>query len=262
MFAAVLLLARFEDAPVRTPAIYRCPAAEAESKFFEPLVTDDGYDTFCIEPKPGPSAKKILAESKVKQILAAQIDTPANLRWRNATLDFVNGKISPKAWLAKVKSLHETVHFLSNPKTPKLRDVTGKKSYVAVFAEMTMLAVPGKACLTADDIGATRYLPGPGAEESWLLAMRDWLGPMLYYRAKEPSLVYGKPEYVRADAKPGLLVIRQKGPKKTITLFLNNGPSLLELPPMDLDKTTMRLGIDMEGPKPRLSPYGFLMLES
>ncbi len=262
MFAAVFLLARMDDAPVRTPAIYRCPAIEAESKFFEPLVTDDGYDTFCVEPKPGLSAKEILALNKVKLTSAAQIDTPANLRWRNATLDFVNGKISPKVWLAKVKNLHETVHFLSNPKTQKLRDATGKKSYIAVFAEMTMLAVPGKACITADDIGATRYLPGPGTEESWLLAMRDWLGPMLYYRAKEPILVYGRAEVVRADAKPGLLELRQKGPKKVVTLFLNNGPSSVELPPMDLDKTTMRLGLDIEGPKPRLQSWGFLILES
>lgn len=259
---AAFLLSSVQDAPTRTPAIYRCPAVEAEDKFFEPLVEDDGFDTFCVEPKPAKSAQEILTRYKVKQVKAAQIDTPANLRWRNATIDFVNGKISPKAWLQKVKGLHETVHFLSSPKTPKLREATGQISYAAVFGEMMLMALPGKPCITADDTGATRYLPGPGREESWLLAMRDYLGPMLYYRADNPTIVYGKAEFVRADAKPGLLMIRQKGPKKTITLYLNNGPQPVLLPPLNLDKTLMRLGLDIDGSKPMLKSKGFMISES
>ncbi len=233
------------DAPTRTPAIYRCPAAEAESKFFERFVEEGGFDAVCIEPAPGPKARR-LARGKLKFVSAKAIDTRANVLWRNSTLDFVNGKISPRAWLARTQNLHETVHFLSYPKAPNLRDATGQESGRAVFAELFVLALPGRPCFTADDTGNTRYLPGPGRLESWLLAMED------------PHLVVGKPKVIRADAKPGLLVFRV-GKK---TFYLNNGKAPLTLPKLDLDKMGgISRGLDLEGKVPSLLPTGFLSFE-
>lgn len=261
MLTLIALLAMQQDELVRTPAIYRCSTQEGESKFLESIINEDAYDTLCIEPKPGPNAVR-LAKGKVRFVPGSAIDTKPNLLWRNATLDFVNGKISPKAWLARIGNLHETVHFLSNPKTPKLRDATGQVSHTAVFAEMILLSWPGRPCLTVDDVGGTRYLPGPGRLESWILAMNDYRGPMLYLRSTSPAIVAGKPKIIRADSKPGLLIFEQHQGKKTTTFYLNNGPDLLEVPLPADDIRGIALGVDLEGPKPRLRPGGFTFRET
>ena len=261
MFALMVLGSMMIEEPERTPSIYRCSASEAESKFFGPLVDEYGFDTFCVEPKPGPLATAA-ARGKVKFVSASVIDTKQNLSWRNATIDFVNGKISPQQWLSKTKSLGETVHFLSSPKSVGLRSATGEVSSTAVFAEMLLLSWPGKPCLTGDDLGKTRYLPGPGRLESWILAMNDYLGPMLYSRHSFPYWVTGKPKIVRADAKPGLLVFSQTDGKQTKTFILNNSKATMDLPSINLDFVTTNQGLDLEQSKPRLMSHGFLIVNS
>jgi hypothetical protein len=259
MVALALFIAAAQDDVKRVAAIYRCPAVEAESKFFEQCVGENEFDTYCVEPKAGPHAIAV-AKGKVKFITAAVIDTKANQKWRNATIDFSNGKISPKAWLSATKTLRETVHCLSFPTGQKLRAATGEKSMRAVFAELFSCSLPGRPCFTADDIWQTRYFPGPGRLESWILAMNDYLGPMLSYRHDRPYLQSGKPMIIRADAKPGLLIFRQGTGANTMTFYLNNGPAI-PLPPISMDHVTINIGIDMEGPKPILNTNGFLIVD-
>ena len=262
MIAMALCVALLQDAPVRTPAIYRCPAIEAESKFFAPFVKESGFDSFCIEPKPGPKAAQI-AKGQVKFVSGALIDTKANLAWRNAIVAFANGKISPKEWLDRVKSLKETVHFLSSPKTPSYREATGQDVGHAMTGEMLLLAWPGKPCLTADDIVQTRYFPEDKHHESWVLAMNDWLGPMLYMRHDFPTIVTGKPEIVRADSVPGLFAFRYAKSKRAYTFWLNNSQKSIELPKsVDLDKTSICVGLDWENDQtpPKLGKNGYLIV--
>lgn len=258
MICMIIALVVAQDELVRTPSIYRCPAIEAESKFFPTMLEEDEFDTYCIEPKPSARVAAML-KGKAKTIKASEIDTAANLKWRNATIDFVNGKISPKTWVSTVANLHETVHFLSSPKTKQLRAATGNVTRKAVCAEMLLLSWPGKPCLTADDIGATRYLPGPGELESWILAMRDFLGPKLYMRSEDTFLVTSKPLIVRADAKPGLLIFSQTNGRKTITFYFNNSSAEVELPDFNMDNVGgVTVGLDLEGKKPRLQSGGFM----
>src|SRR5690242_16904559 len=112
MLTLALFIALQSDTVERVPAIYRCPAVEAESQFFEKCVGENAFDSYCVEPAPGPKAKAV-AKGKVKFVPASVIDTKANAKWRDATIDFCNGKISPKAWLAATANLHEAVHCLS-----------------------------------------------------------------------------------------------------------------------------------------------------
>lgn len=260
LVALALMQGDSSDAPQRTPSIYRCPAKEAESDFFGKLLEEEEFDRICVDPQPGARA---LAEAKgkVRFVTPGSIDTKANLAWRNLTIDFANGKISPKTWLERTKSLKETVHFLSSPKTAKLRDATGQKTRTAVFAEMLLLSWKGVPCFTADDIWQTRYFPGPGALESWILAMNDYRGPMLYGRYRNPALVSHAPTVLRADAKPGLLIFRQPFKKGWETFYLNNGAELIELPSFTLDQVSIAIGLDLEGPKPRLQSGGFFIVE-
>ncbi len=258
MLTLIALAAMLHDPTERTPSIFRCSTAEADSKFFAEMLEEDHFDQYCVEPRPSKTAMEI-ALGKIKFIKPSIIDTPANLKWRNLTIDFVKGKISPKAWLDKTKALHETVHFLSSPKTKKLRVELGTNSRPSVFAEMLLTSWPGKPCLTADDTGGGRYLPGPGAEESWILAMNDYLGPMLSLRHERPYLVTGKPKIIRADAKPGMLIFSYGEGKTLITFFINNGPSSIECPQVEPEHAAgIQYGLDLEGPKPRLMPQGFL----
>ncbi len=265
MLAFIAVAAMIHEDPERSPAIYRCPASEAESKFFKPFVNEDGFDTFCVEPKPGRSARAAAA-GKVKFVEASKIDTKPNLAWRNATVRFMNGQISPRTWLATIGPLHETVHFLSSPKTPKLRSIaitdTSTLSARAVFGEMCVVFWPGTPCFTADDLGKTRYLPGPGAEESWLLAMNDYLGPMLSLRHDNPFLVTGTPTVVRADDKPGLLIFSQSSGKKKLTFYLNNGKTSVVLRPFDTEKAIVVRGLNLDAPKPLLMPAGSFIVDS
>lgn len=263
MIAAVALgLTLLQDAPVRTSAIYRCPAVEAESKFFAPFVKESGFDSFCIEPKPGPKATQI-AKGQVKFVKSDVIDTKANLAWRNATIAFANGTISPKEWLSRTKNLKETVHFLSSPKTPAYREATGRDTGHALTGEMLLLAWPGRPCLTADDIVQTRYFPEDKRHESWVLAMNDWLGPMLYTRHDFPTLVTGKPEIVRADSAPGLFAFKQSKGKRSYTFWFNNSQRSIELPKgIDLDKASICVGLDWENDQtpPKLGKNGYFIL--
>lgn len=261
MLALIFAVALLQEAPTRTPAIYRCPAAEAESKFFPLMLEEDGFDTYCIEPKPGPKATAAI-KGKAKLIDSKLIDTPANLKWRDAAIEFVNGKISPKAWLEKTKGLKETVHFLSSPKTQQLREATNKQSFRAVFAEMLILSMPGKPCLTSNDTGQTRYLPEDDVLLSWTLAMRDYLGPMLYMRSRETYVVNGKPNVVRADAKPGLMILSYTTPKYGMTFYFNNSKELVKLPKFDMERMTINLGLDIEEETPRLRECGFMIVHT
>jgi len=261
MIALVLFALLLQEPVERTPSIYRCPASEAESKFFAHLVEDCGFDTYCVEPKPGPSATQV-AKGQGTFVKASVIDTKPNLRWRNATVDLVNGKISPKAWLEKTRGLGETVHFLSSPQTPGLRTATQTDSTRAVMAEMFVLATPGIPCLTADDVGRTRFLPGPGRLESWILAMNDWLGPMLYFRHAHPYMVTGKPEVIRADPTPGLFIFKQSDGKNSQTFYFNNADTFMELPPIDQNHLSIVIGLNVDEPKPRLRPKGFFIVEA
>lgn len=250
-----------QEARVRTPAIYRCTTQEGESKFFAPMIEEEAYDAYCIEPKPGTSAT-LAARGKARFVTASAIDTAANLRWRNAAVAFATGKISPKEWVRRTRGMGETVHFLSSPKTKGLREATGQETRRAVFAEMFLLSQPGRLCITADDIGGTRYLPEAGRLQSWILAMRDYLGPMLYFRAATPYVVAGKPKILRADAKPGLLVFEQRQGTRSVTFYFNNGPDLLPLPKLDPERLSgISVGLDLEGPKPRLQPGGFVFVQ-
>lgn len=245
-FAITLAFVLSQPEPeLRTPAVYRCPAVEGEGKFFESLVMDYYFDTVCIEPTPGPKAKE-LAKGHMKFITADKLDTEANRKWRDATIELANGKISPKAWVDRTKNLNETFHWLSNPKTPTLRDATEKVSYRATFAQMLVLCLPGIPCLTADDTWRTRYLPEDDVEMSWVLAMNDYLGPMLYYRTQEPSLATGKMEVIRVDDRPGILAFKQKGKEKTLTFYFNNSENPVHLPGLDPDKMTVTRGIDFD----------------
>jgi hypothetical protein len=257
------------EAPERTPAVYRCPAKEAESARLEHLLNEEGFDALCVDPKPGPLAVKV-AKGKVRFMDSKAIDTKANMSWRNATIAFASGKMSPKQWVAATAGLHETIHFLSSPKTKDLRDVMsavpvdpgGTFSAASVFAEIFLLAQPGRPCLTSTDIWETRELPDAGRLQSWVLAMRDLLGPMLSYRHDNPFMVTGKPTVIRADAKPGLLIFRQSGGKKTLTFYFNNSDAPVKLPKVNMEKVTINGGMNLDGPEPVLNHDGFLIEES
>ncbi len=177
MLAFILALSTVpQDDLVRTPAIYRCPAKEAAAwpERLESLMKEDAFDAYCLEPAPNADQRKLAQKYEVKLVDAKTIDTPANQRWRNATIDYANGKISPKEWLKRTKASRATVHFLSNPKAPSLRKATTEKnSYPAVFAEMLLLSWRGRPCLTSEDIWQIREFPGPGPLQSWILAMND-----------------------------------------------------------------------------------------
>ncbi len=258
----VLALGRQDGPEARTSAIYRCPAAEAESEYFQRLVTDYAFDSFCIDPKPGPEAEKVAkGPVKIKFVASATVDTPANLKWRNLAMQFVAGKLSPRAWLDATKGLKETVHFLANPQTPSLWKATGGDSSRAVFAELLVLSWPGKPCLNAAETSRTHELPEAGALQSWLLAMNDHLGPMLYNRAHLPFLATQAPTIVRADTKPGLLIFRQTNGKVSQTFYLNNGPTPVELPPVDTAHLTMNKGLNLGDAKDTLQPTGFFIEE-
>jgi hypothetical protein len=270
MIAVALALVLQAEAPARTPAIYRFPAKEESSRRLQELIDEEGFNMLCVDPKPGARVTE-MAKGKLKFIDPKMIDTRANMKWRDATIEFAAGRISPKEWLKRTKGLKETVHFLTSPKTKELRPTMGvvpvpsggTYSARAVFAELFLLSQPGVPCLTSSDTWKTRDLPDAGRLQSWILAMNDLCGPMLYYRFDKPFLVTGKPVILRADDKPGLLILRQTKGEKSITFFFNNSHSALELPSwIDMSKVTINRGIDMDSPKPKLWDAGMLILDS
>lgn len=262
LLSLLALTSAAQERVLRTPAIFRCPQAEAESDRFPTLIEDSYFDRYCIEPRPGPEAVKALG--KLKVVSAATIDTPANLKWRNATIAYVRGEISPQAWLKKTSNLGETVHFLSNPKTKPLREALadvkiapgGTYSGRAVFAQFVLLTMPGVPCLNSHEIGRTRPLPEPGKHQSWILAMNDWFGPLLYSRAENAAWATKKRLIDRADSKPGLLVFRVVDGKRSWRVTLNNGFESLKVPHLSVDHMTLNRGVDFDSEPPKLVPTG------
>ncbi len=254
-----------DEKVIKTRAIYRCPAKEAETDKLDRVVDELGFDTLCIDPTAGPTAKS-KAKGKMGFISPTKIDTLANLKWRNAIIKFTAGHISPAEWLKQTHGLGETIHFLSSPKTPELRDVTQNTpnegstySGPAVFSEHVLLMWPGLPCLTMADTWSTRELPGAGKLQSWVLAMNDWLGPLLLFRSENPAFNSGKPEIIRADKKPGLLIFRLKDAKKTITVYFNNGRATIPLPGVKPDHFSIHNSFDMEGNVPGIYGLGTLI---
>ena len=264
---AFLVLIAIED-PIRTPAIYRFPASEQIEDRISKLIDEYGYDSLCVDPKP--SSKTIeLAKGRVKFFDAKLIDTTPNLNWRNAAINFANGKISPAKFLSLTNGLKSTVHFLSSPKTPDLRTATPSQttdetySLRSVFAEFVLLGLPGRVCVTSGDAWHTRELPESGRLQSWVLAVRDRLGPSLYMRAESPFLATGKLSVIRADARPGLLIWKMSSGKKGYIFTVNNSNQSVEIPGYVSAKVIgLSVGLDLNGPKPRLQGPGFYVQEN
>ncbi len=262
---AIALLVRFEEVD-RTPAIYRCPAKEATEKNMARVI-EEPFDSLCVEPKANKIVLKAMDGQNMKLVTASLIDTPANLKWRNATIDFVNGNLSPQAWLTKTANLHETIHFLSSPQTKDLRTATPSApmdaaySARSVFAELFVLSLPGKPCFTSGDLYLTKKWPdAPGKFESWILAMNDFLGPMLVSRHSSPYWITGKPKVIFAAKSPGLMILKQVDGKRSTTFYYNNGFFPVDLPKIDTNHLNgMARGLDLDGPKPKLNPTGFLV---
>jgi len=249
----------------RCPSVYRMPAAEVSSRRFKELL-DDEFDSLCIDPAPTAAARATM-KGKLKFVSAKQLDTPANRKWRDATIAFANGNISPKQYVARTTGLHETYHWLSSPKTPALRDATPSQpldptySGRSVFAEMILLSSSGTPCLTSGDCWLTRDLPDAGRLQSWVLAMNDYRGPMLSYRNEHKFMVTSKPQVLRADAKLGLLVLHQGPKSKGFTVFFNNSMEPLEAAGIKPENALgMGNGVDMEGPKPRVRSLGMVIV--
>ena len=266
MLTLLLLLAPLNPAVDRPLAVYRCPAAEAEGERFKDVVEEGEFDGVCIDPKPGPKALALLA-GKLKVVPPREIDTDANLKWRNATIAFARGDISPAAWLEKTKRLKTTFHFLTSPKTKGLRDVMadipippmGTFSGRSVFAELFALSWPGAPCFTATDVWKSRYLPEAGRLQSWILAMNDWLGPMLSMRREHLVLTKQNPKILRADKTPGLFVYRFTEGKKSWTFYVNNSKKPIKLPPVDMGRVTIHRGLNVDEGPPLLMDTGFLI---
>lgn len=253
----------------RTPAIYRCPELEAESEKFASVVNELAFDSFCIEPKIGNRAK-LLVTDKLHVVETEMIDTAANLKWRNATIEYIAGRLSPAEWVAQTANLGETVHFLSSPSTKTLRDemdsvpvpIGGAFSSRSVLAEMLLLSWPGKPCINSTDVWLTKELPDAGKLQSWVLAMNDWLGPMLYLRSITPFMVESKPTIIRADSKPGLLVFQFKNKSRVVTVCINNGTRSIELPQVNPDDLTVHRGVDPDAEKLSLIETGFAIFDN
>lgn len=212
-------------------------------------MTDDGFDQYLIEPKPTPQMLAILNKGKVKSADPKTVDTPANLQWRNATIELAAGKISFKKWLATTEKIKSTVHFLTNPKTKELYAELGMPSYRSTFAEMFLMSWPGRLCLTSTDIWQARWWPENDSKiESWILAMNDYMGPMLYYRSDETYMVTGKPKVILAPDKPGLFAFQQTSSdgKRSLTFYFNNSPKPVEMPKIDTDRATITRGFDVQ----------------
>lgn len=89
--------------------------------------------------------------------------------------------------------------------------------------------------------------------------MNDYLGPMLYGRHEDPSVVTDPIRVVRADAKPGLFVFRNGKGAYAETVYLNNGPEPIPLPGLNPKKVGgINRGLDLEEKTPSLLPTGYL----
>ncbi|HLO97207.1 MAG TPA: hypothetical protein VK171_01320 [Fimbriimonas sp.] len=70
--------------PYTHPAIYRCPAEEAESEYFEDVIEDYGFDRVAIDGTIGPKARAA-AKGKIKLESARGLDNTN----RGASFPFV-----------------------------------------------------------------------------------------------------------------------------------------------------------------------------
>lgn len=265
MLSLLAGLAIVQDAPERANAIYRMPVSEAASPRFQELL-DDEFDTLCIDPAPNAPMRAAVAK-RLAFIAPSLLDTQANRKWRDASIDFANGKLSPQAWIARTSKLRETVHWLSNPKTPNLRDATPSQpadptySGRSVFAELLLLAWPGRPCLSSSDCWLTRELPEAGRLQSWVLAMNDWRGPMLSLRHDHSEMARGPVQVLRADGKPGLLIVHLGRKGKGMTLYFNNSPRALDPGKLDPERVLgVGSGLDLDAAKPRVRSLAIVIL--
>ncbi len=250
----------------RAAAAYRFPANQGEQRWLSRLVDDELFDTWVVDPSPN-SLTTATAKGKVKFVTPSKIDTSANRKWRDATIEYVNSKISPKEWIRRTASLGETFHFVTSPKTPDLRSITSNlpptiTTYSArgVFAETLLIYWPGTPCFYATDVWRTSYFPDDKRHESWILAMNDYLGPMLSLRAEHPELRHSKQSVLRADSVPGLLVFSQVIGGRTYTFYFNNSNQPIELPSGFLpDASIMARGLDLDAKKPKLGGAGSVL---
>lgn len=243
LLTLALSLIHAQDPTPRTHVIYRFPAKEIAAKKLDDLIENEAYDTYCIEPRAPASLLPKLKAGRVKVYAGAPIDTSENLRWRNDTIAFTNGKISPKEWWRRAQASRATVHFLSNPKTPELRAACRNDSGASVMAIMLLVQWPGTPCLTSGDAWETRELPDTGPLQSWVLAVHDWLGPALYMRADSPQIATGRAKLEFADSKPGMLHYSIAGKTKNLHFFFNNSDKPLQLRNVDWGHLVMSRGI-------------------
>ncbi len=247
----------------RVPSVYWFPASEGIEKWL-PRLVDEPFDTWAADPKPNALTLQY-AKGKVKFAKPITLDTLENRKWREATIQFILGKCSPKAWLAAIAPLHESFHFLTTSKSPDLFTITanipnglGTYSGRAVFAEVLLCYLPGVPCFYATDLYCTRYFPENKHHESWILAMNDYAGVMLTIRAENPQLITQKPRIIRADDKPGMLIFEQRIGKRCFMFFFNNGLKPIPLPKsFKPELAIMPRGMDAETPGgPYLSGSG------
>lgn len=255
MIMTVLLLGLSFDEPVlRTPAAYWFPASEGIEKWIPHLVDEELFDRWIVDPKPNNLTAGVAAKGKIKILGPSSVYSKANDKWRTATIEFVQGKISPASWLKRTAKLGETYHYLTTPKTPDLRSVTasipnGVKAFSgrAVFAETLVCYWPGKPCFYATDLYRTNYFPENKQHESWILAMNDYLGPMLNLRIEYPIMVTKRPTILRADTKPGMLIFQQKSGTKKLTFYFNSGLNPVKLPSsFKPELSIMARGLDLD----------------
>ena len=254
--AALMGLASKHDEPIsHTPAVYWFPASEGIEKWLPRLADEELFDTWIADPKPNPATLEA-AKGKVHFVSPSTAYTTANMKWRDATLKLVRGEISPAAWLNRTNGLGETLHYLTTPKTPNLRSLTakienglGSYSGRAVFGETLICYLPGKPCFYSTDLFLTNYFPQDSQYESWILAMNDYVGPMLSLRVDYPKLCTQKPKILRADNIPGMLIFSQKIGPKTFTFYFNNGLKPLALPKaFHTQSAIMPRGLDLDTP--------------
>lgn len=251
--------------PTQSLAVYRMPVAEGTSPRMEELLEDE-FDGLCVDPEPTLALRQMVGQ-RLKFVSPSLLDTAANRKWRDATIAFANGRISPAAWVSRTKGLGETYHWLSSPSTPSLRDATPFQAHDvtfsgrSVFAEMVLLGLPGRVCLTSSDCWLTRTLPEAGRLQSWVLAMNDFRGPFLSLRKERPELRIRPLRIVRADRKPGMLVAHLGAAAKGVTVYFNNSGVSLDANGLDADKALpMGNGFDMEGKNPRVRSLGMVIV--
>ena len=254
LLASLMFCLRADEPVVRTPSAYWFPAAEGIEKWLPRLADEELFDRWIADPKPNAKTKEAATNAKIKLISPTNVYSAANDKWRLATVELAQGKISPAAWVKRTTGLHETYHYLTTPKSPDLRSLTanipnglGAYSGRAVFAETLVCYWPGVPCFYSTDVYRTNYFPENKTHESWILAMNDYLGPMLSLRADHPEFITRQPTIIRADAKPGMLVFQHKIGLKTYTFYFNSGLKSLPLPKSFNSKLAiMARGLDID----------------